>query len=240
MTDKEIAEIFRKLSRKENISEEEAQPVVNYLAYPSAFPEDVEEFFNDCFKWFYKKEKTFAKASDDEVIRQVRNRFRAYVGYERVKRNPSKQRCPQCKGKRQMKDGFVCQLCWGMGKIPKPGQVSRPEQFPEIEDDEGNHVSYDDFAITGEQRKGYNVPSTSWKDEAHETDYQVARERTEFGRELKALQKKVKTLRLKGDLASIAKLESEYRGEFERQNDPELRLEDEWKLKDAIEKNNPR
>ena len=87
-------------------------------------------------------------------------------------------------------------------------------------------MSDDEFASTGEQQKGYNVPSTSWKELARETDYQVARERTEFGRELRALQKKVKTLRRKGDLASIAKLESEYRGEVDAQNDPKLRQEE--------------
>jgi len=228
---KEIAEIFRKLSRKENLSEKELKPGVNDLANLYGFPEDAEEFFNDCAPWFYKKEKMFAGASDGEVIRKVRNRFRGYLGDERAKRNPSTQPCPQCKGARQMKDGFVCQLCWGMGEIPKPDQVSRPEQFPPIEDDEGNRASDDDFASTGEQRKGYNTPSTSWKELAAETNYQVARERTEFGRELRALQKKVRRLRHKKDLASIAKLESEYRGEFDAQNDPELRQEHEWKAR---------
>ena len=132
MTDKEIAEIFRKLSRKENLSKKELEPGVNYFA-PPAFPEDVEEFFNDCFAWFYKKMKLFAEASDVEVIGRVRSRLRAYLGYRWAKQSPTKQRCPVCKGRGQDKQRKnVCQICGGTGKIRKPNQVSHPEQFPPI------------------------------------------------------------------------------------------------------------
>jgi len=91
MTDKErkaIAEIFRKIKPNSPLSLVEAQPAVKYLVRLKGFSkveDDVLHFFEHHFDWFCDKRKVFAKASDDEVLRQVRNLFRAYKGYQEKK-----------------------------------------------------------------------------------------------------------------------------------------------------------
>jgi len=186
MTDKErkaIADIFRRIRPNSRLSLIEARPAVKYLLRLKGFSkteEDVVRFFGHHFNWFCKKKAVFARASDEEVLRQVRNLFRAYMGY----RNKS-----------------------------------------EAENEEGV-LSFSDL---DEGRIKCTKPET-----LDETDYQVARERTEAKGELKPLQRLVRRLKREKDEVSIKVLEYPYRREVDRQNDPALRQEDEWKLKDAI------
>lgn len=115
---KTIAEIFRRLSRKENLSTEELRPAVRFLTNIPGFSKvekDVLNFFSECAPWFYKKEQELADAPDDEVLRQTGNRFRAYLGAK-----STTEPCPECNGTGQDSEGrFVCQVCWGAGCVPK-------------------------------------------------------------------------------------------------------------------------
>ncbi len=86
----EIAEIFRRFSRNENVLFTEAEPAVRHLYLLAKKhklhlyndngleKEDVLDFFGGCFTWFRDMESAFATAPDGEVIRQTWYRFRDY------------------------------------------------------------------------------------------------------------------------------------------------------------------
>jgi len=206
MTDKErivIAEIFRKLSRKENLLEAEALPAKRFLVNLEGFKkvdEDVDRFFGHCFEWFLDKREQFAELPDAAVIYAVADRFKVYM------------------------------------KDRKAEEAKMPGQPPVLsgEDDEGNRASDDDFASTGEQRKGYKSPSLSWKDEVTPTQYAVARERTEAGQELSTWQQFLRKISwmpfVKKNFLRRLKNKKDHLG------DPTARAQDAWRARDAVVK----
>ena len=79
------ASVFRAFSRNENLYSADAQLAVLFLMRLQGFDkveDDCWSFFAACFTWFLSKRKVFADADDTEVLRQVANRFKGYLGDE--------------------------------------------------------------------------------------------------------------------------------------------------------------
>ncbi len=90
------AGFFRKLSRNENPSATEAQPALLFLLLLLGFEkteDDCWEFLADCLNWFRDKKGTFEVSEDNEILRLVRNRFKAYI-LDRAKALQSKEGQP--------------------------------------------------------------------------------------------------------------------------------------------------
>jgi hypothetical protein len=81
----------------------------------------------------------------------------------------------------------------------------------------------------------YKVRPVEDPEEMHKTTLEeLAWDRKELKKELRPLQRLVRRLLRKKDAVSVQVLKVGLKREVDRKNDPNLRQEDDWKLKDAI------